>query len=244
MPRFAHIPLIHGEDGKKLSKRHGAQFAMEFKEQGFLPDALCNYLMRLGWSHGDLEIVGREEAIRLFDIIDVNRGAARMDYNKLTNLNGVYLRQADDDRLTHEVLAKLAHQPNLSVGAHTAVRVRSLMPALKERAKTLVDLANSAAFLARVVPLPMEPKAAAALTAEARLMLREVGTALAATDFSVAGIDAALRDFAERNGLKLGQVAQPLRAALTGSTVSPGIDATLAALGRDEALARIVAASV
>lgn len=244
LPRFAHIPLIHGEDGKKLSKRHGAQFALEFKEQGFLPDALCNYLMRLGWSHGDLEIVGREEAIRLFDIIDVNRGAARMDYNKLTNLNGVYLRQADDDRLTHEVLAKLAHQPNLSVGAHTAVRVRSLMPALKERAKTLVDLANSAAFLARVVPLPMEPKAAAALTAEARLMLREVGTALAATDFSVAGIDAALRDFAERNGLKLGQVAQPLRAALTGSTVSPGIDATLAALGRDEALARIVAASV
>ena len=243
LPRFAHIPLIHGEDGKKLSKRHGAQFALEFKEQGFLPDALCNYLMRLGWSHGYLEIVGREEAIRLFDIIDVNRGAARMDYNKLTNLNGVYLRQADDDRLTHEVLARLAHQPHLSVGAHTAVRVRSLMPALKERAKTLVDLANSAAFLARVVPLPMEPKAAAALTAEARLMLREVGTALAATDFSVAGIDAALRDFAERSGLKLGQVAQPLRAALTGSTVSPGIDATLAALGRDEALARIVAAS-
>ncbi len=243
LPRFAHIPLIHGEDGKKLSKRHGAQFALEFKEQGFLPDALCNYLMRLGWSHGDLEIVGREEAIRLFDIIDVNRGAARMDYNKLTNLNGVYLRQADDDTLTHEVLARLAHQPNLSVGAHTAVRVRSLMPALKERAKTLVDLANSAAFLARVVPLPMEPKAAAALTAEARLMLREVGIALAATDFSVAGIDAALRNFAERSGLKLGQVAQPLRAALTGSTVSPGIDATLAALGRDEALARIVATS-
>ncbi len=243
LPRFAHIPLIHGEDGKKLSKRHGAQFALEFKEQGFLPDALCNYLMRLGWSHGDLEIVGREEAIRLFDIIDVNRGAARMDYNKLTNLNGVYLRQADDDTLTHEVLARLAHQPNLSVGAHTAVRVRSLMPALKERAKTLVDLANSAVFLARVVPLPMEPKAAAALTAEARLMLREVGIALAATDFSVAGIDAALRNFAERSGLKLGQVAQPLRAALTGSTVSPGIDATLAALGRDEALARIVAAS-
>ncbi|HBK09215.1 MAG TPA: glutamate--tRNA ligase [Acetobacteraceae bacterium] len=243
LPHFAHIPLIHGEDGKKLSKRHGAQFALEFKEQGYLPDALCNYLMRLGWSHGDLEIVGREEAIRLFDIIDVNRGAARMDYNKLTNLNGVYIRQADDDILTKEVLARLAHQPNLSVGAHTAVRVRALMPALKERAKTLVDLTNSAAFLARVVPLPMEPKAAAALTAEARLMLREVGAALAATDFSVAGIDAELRAFAERSGLKLGQVAQPLRAALTGSTVSPGIDATLAALGRDEALARIVAAS-
>jgi glutamyl-tRNA synthetase len=244
LPRFAHIPLIHGPDGKKLSKRHGAQFALEFRENGFLPEALCNYLMRLGWSHGDLEILGREEAIRLFDIVDVNRGAARMDYLKLTNLNGVYIRQADDDRLTKDVLERLAHQPGLSLGSHAAARIRALMPALKERAKTMVELANSAAFLARVVPLPMEPKAAAALTAEARLMLREIATALAETDFSVPAIDAALRDFSERTGLKLAQVAQPLRAALTGSTVSPGIDATLAALGRAESLGRIAAASV
>jgi glutamyl-tRNA synthetase len=244
LPRFAHIPLIHGADGAKLSKRHGAQFALEFREQGYLPEALCNYLMRLGWSHGDLEIVGREEAIRLFDIVDVNRGPSRMDYAKLTNLNGVYIRQADDDRLTHDVLERLAHRPGLSVGGYAATRIRALMPALKERAKTLVELADSASFLARVVPLPMEPKAAAILTAEARLLLREVGAALAATDFSVAAIDAALRGFAERSGLKLGQVAQPLRAALTGSTVSPGIDATLAALGRDESLRRIEAAAV
>ena len=243
LPRFAHIPLIHGEDGKKLSKRHGAQFALEFKEQGYLPDALCNYLMRLGWSHGDLEIVGREEAIRLFDVVDVNRGASRMDYAKLLNLNGVYIRQADDDRLTTDVLERLAHRPGLSLGSHAAGRIRALMPALKERAKTMVELADSAAFLARVVPLPMEPKAAAALTAEVRLMLRAVADALAATDFSVPAIDAALRAFAEQSGLKLGQVAQPLRAALTGSTVSPGIDATLAALGRNEALARIASAS-
>jgi glutamyl-tRNA synthetase len=243
LPRFAHIPLIHGPDGSKLSKRHGAQFALEFRDQGFLPEALCNYLMRLGWSHGDLEVVGREEAIRLFDIVDVNRGAARMDYAKLMNLNGIYIRQADDDRLTKAVLEHLARRHDLSFGGHVAARVRALMPALKERAKTLVELADSAAFLARVVPLPMEPKAAAALTAEARLLLREVGAALAETDFSVAGIDAALRGFAERSGLKLGQVAQPLRAALTGSTVSPGIDATLAALGREEALVRIGAAS-
>jgi glutamyl-tRNA synthetase len=242
-PRFAHIPLIHGADGTKLSKRHGAQFALEFREQGFLPEALCNYLMRLGWSHGDLEIFNREEAIRLFDIVDVNRGPSRMDYAKLSNLNGVYIRQADDDRLTKDVLARLAHRPDLSLGSNAAERIRALMPALKERAKTLVDLADSAAFLARVVPLPMEPKATAALTAEARLMLRGVGAALADTDFSVAGIDAALRAFAERSGRKLGQVAQPLRAALTGSTVSPGIDATLAALGREESLQRITAAS-
>jgi glutamyl-tRNA synthetase len=141
------------------------------------------------------------------------------------------------------VLERLAHRPGLALGSIAAGRIRALMPALKERAKTLVELADSAAFLARVVPLPMEPKAAASLTAEARLMLRAVASALEATDFSVSSIDAALRGFAERTGLKLGQVAQPLRAALTGSTVSPGIDATLAALGREEALARIEAAS-
>src|SRR5271165_4400676 len=243
LPRFAHIPLIHGADGTKLSKRHGAQFALEFRDQGFLPEALCNYLLRLGWSHGDLEVVGREEAIRLFDIVDVNRGPSRMDYAKLTNLNGIYIRQEDDDRLTEDVLERLAHRPDVSGGSHVAGRVRTLMPALKERAKTLVELAESAAFLARVVPLPMEPKAAGQLTAEARLLLRDVGESLAATDFSPPGLDAALRAFAERTGLKLGQIAQPLRAALTGSTVSPGIDATLAALGRDEALARIAASS-
>jgi glutamyl-tRNA synthetase len=243
-PRFGHLPLIHGPDGAKLSKRHGAQFALEFRDQGFLPEALCNYLLRLGWSHGDLEILGREEAIRLFDIVDVNRGPSRMDYAKLTNLNGVYIRQADDDRLARDVLERLAHRHDLALGSHAMGRIRTLMPALKERAKTIVELADSAAFLARTVPLPMEPKAASALTPEARLMLRAVASALAETDFSVPAIDAALRDFAERSGLKLGQVAQPLRAALTGSTVSPGIDATLAALGRDEALARIGAVSV
>ena len=243
-PQFAHIPLIHGADGAKLSKRHGAQSVTEFREQGFLPEAVCNYLLRLGWSHGDLEIVDHEQAIALFDIVDVNRGASRMDFSKLTNLNGVYIRKADDDRLTHDVLQRLAHRHDLSLGSIAAGRIRALMPALKERAKTLLELADSAAFLARVVPLAMEPKAAGQLTAEARLLLREVAGDLAATDFSVAALDGALRGFAERTGRKLGQVAQPLRAALTGSTISPGIDATLAALGKEEALARIAAASV
>lgn len=243
LPSFAHAPMIHGPDGAKLSKRHGAQSVTEFRDQGFLPEALCNYLLRLGWSHGDLEVLDRDEAVRLFDIVDVNRGPSRMDYAKLTNLNGIYIRDADDDRLVHEVLQRLAHRKDLSLGAIAAGRIRALMPQLKERAKTLNDLADSAAFLAQVVPLNMEPKAAAQLTAEARLLLRDVRDVLAATDFSVPGLDAALRGFAERTGRKLGQVAQPLRAALTGSTVSPGIDATLAALGREEALARIAAAS-
>jgi glutamyl-tRNA synthetase len=243
LPQFAHIPLIHGPDGKKLSKRHGAQFALEFRDDGFLPEALCNYLMRLGWSHGDQEVFSREEAIRLFDIADVNRGAAQMDYLKLTNLNGIYIRGADDDRLTRDVLGRLAGRDDVSLGSQTAARIRALMPALKERAKTLVELANSAAFLARAVPLPMDPKAAAALTAETRPMLLAVASVLGETDFSVPAIDAALRGFAEKHSLKLGQIAQPLRAALTGTTVSPGIDATLAALGRQESLARIVAAA-
>ena len=243
LPRFAHIPLIHGADGAKLSKRHGAVSILEFREQGFLPEAVCNYLLRLGWSHGDLEVADRGEAIRLFDITDVNRGASRMDYAKLANLNGIYIRQAADDRLTTLVLERLAHRPALAIGAVAAARIRALMPQLKERAKTLIELADTAAFLAHPIPLPMQPKAEALLTTEARLMLRDVAAALAASDFSVAGVDAALRAFAESTGRKLGQVAQPLRAALTGSTVSPGIDATLAALGRAEALERIELAS-
>ena len=243
LPRFAHIPLIHGADGAKLSKRHGAVSVLEFREQGYLPEALCNYLLRLGWGHGDSEIISRDEAISLFDLDGVGRAASRMDYAKLTHLNGVYLRQADDDRLTHEILQRLAHRPDLSLGAIAAHRIRALMPGLKDRAKTLVELSDNTAFLARTIPLPFEPKAAAMLTPEAKLALREVSQLLGSTDFSSSALDAALRAYAEKSNRKLGQVAQPLRAALTGSTTSPGIDATLAALGRDEALARIAAAA-
>jgi glutamyl-tRNA synthetase len=242
-PRFAHVPLIHGADGAKLSKRHGAVSVLEFREQGYLPEALCNYLLRLGWGHGDVEVIDRDAAIALFDIADVGRAASRMDYAKLTHINAVYLRGADDERLTHEVMRRLAHRHDLALGGIAAGRIRALMPGLKERARTLVELADSASFLARTVPLPFEPKAAALLTAEARLMLREVAGALADTDFSAPALDAALRGYAEASGRKLGQVAQPLRAALTGSATSPGIDATLAALGREEALARIAAAA-
>lgn len=242
LPRFAHIPLIHGADGTKLSKRHGAVSVLEFREQGYLPEALCNYLLRLGWGHGDAELVDRNEAIRLFDLDGIGRAPGRMDYAKLTHLNGIYIRKADDDRLTREVLERLAHRTDLALGAKAAERIRALMPALKERAKTLVDLADAAAFLARPLPLPMEPKAASLLTPEARLMLREVADRLSRTDFTPPAIDSTLRDFAESSGRKLGQVAQPLRAALTGSTASPGIDLTLAALGKEEALARLHAA--
>ena len=241
LPAFAHIPLIHGADGAKLSKRHGASSVTEFRDQGFLPEALCNYLLRLGWGHGDDEILGRDEAVGLFDLDGVGRAPSRMDYAKLTFLNGVWLRQADDDRLAADVLERLAAR-GLDAAA-AAPRIRTLMPGLKERAKTLVELADSAAFLATKLPLPMEPKAAALLTPDNRAILRDVAADLDATDFEPPSLNAALRAYAERSGRKLGQVAQPLRAALTGSVTSPGIDATLAALGREESLARLHAAA-
>ena len=241
VPDFAHVPLIHGPDGAKLSKRHGAASVTDFRDAGYLPEALCNYLLRLGWAHGDKEVLDRAEAIELFDLDGVGRAAGRMDYKKLDNLNGIWMRTADDDRLTTEVVARLTSR-GLAADA-AAPRIRMLMPGLKERARTLVELADNAAFLARTLPLAMDAKAAALLTADAKAMLREVANDLGATDFSGPALDAALRAYADRSGKKLGQVAQPLRAALTGTTTSPGIDATLAALGRDEALARLQAAA-
>ena len=236
-PEFAHVPLIHGPDGAKLSKRHGAASVTDFRDQGYLPEALCNYLLRLGWGHGDAEVLSRAEAVALFDLGGVGRAPSRMDYAKLGHLNGVWLREADDDRLAADVVARLAARGLDAAGA--APRIHALMPGLKDRAKTLVELADSAAFLALQPPLDFEPKAAAMLTPDARRMLGDVAAALGATDFTGPALDAALRAYAEQAGKKLGQVAQPLRAALTGRTTSPGIDATLAALGREESLARL-----
>ncbi len=242
-PHFAHLPMILGADGAKLSKRHGAVGVMEYREQGFLPEALFNYLLRLGWGHGDLETVSREDAIRLFGLDGVGQSASRMDLAKLHHLNGIWLRQADDERLTQEVVSRLRDGAGLEVDGVKLNRIRTLMPGLKERAKTLVDLTSSAEFLVRDLPLPFEPKALALLTPEAKATLQDLTPKLAETDFSAAALDAVLRSYAEASGRKLGQVAQPLRAALTGSTMSPGIDATLAALGRNEALARIAHAA-
>jgi glutamyl-tRNA synthetase len=237
-PQFAHIPLIHGADGAKLSKRHGAVSILEFREQGFLPEALCNYLLRLGWGHGDAEFLTREEQIKLFTLEGVGRAASRMDYAKLTHINGMWLRQADDSRLRQEVVHRLV-KDGLVVDTAAMERILNLMPGLKERAKNLEELAASSAFLAREIPLPFEPKAELLLTADVKDMLGRLIVALEVTEFSAPALDAALRAFAEAEGRKLGQVVQPLRAALTGSTMSPGIDATLIALGREESLKRL-----
>ncbi|MDE2333842.1 MAG: glutamate--tRNA ligase [Rhodospirillales bacterium] len=231
-PHFAHVPLIHGADGAKLSKRHGATSVFEFRDQGYLPEALLNYLVRLGWGHGDAEILSVEEMIALFDVDGVGRAASRMDYAKLGHVNGVWLRRADDARLVAEVRERL---PQID-----PQKLAALMPALKERARTLVELAEAARFL--IAPLePMEAKAAALLTGETRALLGELTAVLVETDFTPGALDAALRAFAEAHGRKLGDVAQPLRAALTGRTTSPPIDATMAALGPAEVLGRIAA---
>ncbi len=234
LPQFAHVPLIHGADGAKLSKRHGAVSVMEFDEMGILPEAACNYLLRLGWGHGDTEIVDRDEAIRLFDIKDVGRAASRMDYAKLTHTNAVYLRQADDDRLVAEVARRMP----VADPVHLA-RIKALMPGLKERARTLIELTESARFLTLSAPLTLEPKAEAQLTEDGKAMLRDAAGFLETAEFTLEGIRAVLQAVAEKAGRKLGQVAQPLRAALTGSLVSPPIDQTILALGREETIARL-----
>ena len=240
-PRFAHIPLIHGPDGAKLSKRHGAVSVLEFREQGYLPEAVCNYLLRLGWGHGDEEVIPRERAERIFDLDGVGRSASRMDYAKLTHLNSIYLRRADDERLTREVLERLAHRGVL-FGTEGADRVRLLMPELKERAKTLEELAGAAAFAAQEGPPVMDSKAAALVaTPEAKALLADLAQFLNDAPWERADLESWLRDYADVKGVKLGAVAQPLRAALTGSTQSPPIDAVLFALGRTEAMDRILA---
>ncbi|MBD0272026.1 MAG: glutamate--tRNA ligase, partial [Acetobacteraceae bacterium] len=195
-PRFAHLPLIHGPDGAKLSKRHGAVSVLEFREQGYLPEALCNYLLRLGWGHGDEEVIPRERAVQIFDLDGVGRAASRMDYAKLTHLNGVYLRQAGDERLTREVLERLAKR-GVPFGTEGAARVRALMPDLKERAKTLEELAGSAAFAATEGPPPMEAKAATLLaTPEAKARLRDLAEFLTDAPWERVDLESWLRDYA------------------------------------------------
>ncbi|WP_421992797.1 glutamate--tRNA ligase [Roseococcus sp.] len=241
-PRFGHIPLIHGADGAKLSKRHGAVSVLDLRDQGMLPEAVCNYLLRLGWGHGDEEIISRERAEKIFDISDVGRAASRMDYKKLGHVNGVYLRQASPDSLLPEVLRRLTANGE-GFGADKIAKLKLLLPALQERAKSLVDLAESAAFVVAEGAPEMDEKTAAMLTPEAKGRLSDLAQFLSGAPWERADLEQWLRDYADVKEVKLKDIAQPLRLALTGSTMSPPIDLTLFALGRDEALARILTAA-
>lgn len=245
VPSMSHIPLIHGPDGSKLSKRHGALGVEAYRALGYVPAALRNYLVRLGWSHGDQEIFSTQEMIDAFDLSGIGRSAARFDFAKLENLNGHYIRHSDDQSLVTMFEDVLNYVPN---GAEVKARLNDTtraqllraMPGLKERAKTLIELIDGASFILADRPLAMEPKAAAVLTPETRILIGKLRTALESiTDWTAASTEAATRAFAEAEGIKLGGAAQPLRVALTGKTTSPGIFDVLAVLGRQECLDRL-----
>jgi len=245
VPVMAHIPLIHGPDGSKLSKRHGALGVDAYRAMGYLPAALRNYLVRLGWSHGDQEIFSTEEMIAAFDLPQIGRSPARFDFAKLESLNGHYIRTSADEALLHAIDQLLPHmEGGAAIAAKMTPALRQqwleAMPSLKERAKTLIDLIDGAHFLFAARPIPLDDKARTMLSPEAQQVLRNLEGELSQVEpWSPEATEQAVRTFAERHGLKLGNVAQPLRAALTGRTTSPGIFEVLAVLGKAESLGRI-----
>lgn len=245
VPQMAHIPLIHGADGAKLSKRHGALGVEAYRAMGYLPAALLNYLARLGWSHGDDEVMSMDDMIRWFDIVDVNKGAARFDFQKLEAINGLHMRKMDDAELLDILIATLPYLENgapiiAGLNEKTKAQLLAAMSGLKDRAKTLVELADGAAFLFAQRPLAVDEKAVALLGEKPRTVLAGAFEALKGVgDWSAASTEAAIREFASRGEHKLGAVAQPLRAALTGKSTSPGVFDVLVVLGREESLARI-----
>ncbi|HVZ04231.1 MAG TPA: glutamate--tRNA ligase [Hyphomicrobium sp.] len=282
IPEFAHVPLIHGADGAKLSKRHGAQGVEEFRAMGYLPAALRNYLVRLGWSHGDDEIISTEDLIRWFDIDDINKSPARLDFKKLDDLNGHYIRNTPDEELVRQVkemlphldfaqLASIAPDPKAPPRADLALarevqrqlpaiatgielserfaakgwnRFERAIPALKERSKTLTELVNGALFIIAERPIAPDDKAAKLLGSDGRASngtVLKILSEILDSDWNAAALETRIKSYAETHGLKLGSIAQPLRAALTGRAVSPPVFDVLEVLGRDEALARISA---
>ncbi len=235
IPTYAHLPLMHGEDGQKLSKRHGALGIHEYKDLGYLPEAMRNYLLRLGWSHGDDEIITTEQAIAWFNLENIGRSPARVDFKKLDNVNGHYMRQASDEALADATLPLFKGNG----GPDLRAKLIAAMPGLKERAKTLVELADGAQFLIAKRPLPIDDKAQKLLSPDGRSILARLIPIFEQTPWESAALDGAVRNFAEHNGLKLGAVAQPLRAALTGRSTSPGIFDVLVVLGKAESLGRL-----
>ncbi|HEX4185832.1 MAG TPA: glutamate--tRNA ligase family protein, partial [Stellaceae bacterium] len=243
VPEFAHVPLIHGPDGAKLSKRHGDLGVDAYRELGYLPEALRNYLLRLGWSHGDDEIISTEQAIEWFDIDAVGRAPARFDFAKLDNLNGHYIRAADDESLVALVTSRLEKLVGKPLTDIDLGRLREAMPELKLRPKTLVELAANARFLVAPRPIRPDDKAAKLLTPDARRLLAELLERFDGVEWQAERLEDQVRAFADQKGTKLGSIAQPLRAALTGSLASPSIFVVMKILGREESLGRIADAA-
>ena len=239
VPRFAHIPLIHGPDGAKLSKRHGAQAVGEFEDLGYLPEALRNYLARLGWSHGDDEIFSDKDAISWFDIADVNKGAARLDWDKLNHINAHYIRQADDSRLTH-LVAKVMESRGQHPTFDQRVKLAAAVPLIKDRGKTILELADQAAFLFLERPLALDDKTKGFLAGETLDRLKRLRDQLSgAGEWSADSLETLLKAFAEAEGVGFGKIGPPVRGVLTAGSPAPDLGKTMAALGRDETLARL-----
>ncbi len=244
-PVFAHVPLIHGPDGAKLSKRHGALGVEAYRAMGYLPAALRNYLVRLGWAHGDQEIFSTEEMVDLFDLDAIGRSPARFDFAKLESVNAHYIRNTPDDELVRRIRETLPHLEQVGdlagqIGEEGWAKLEQAMPGLKPRAKTLVELMDTARYLFAARPLAMEAKAEKLLSPEARQHIGALTERFATLDhWSAEPLEEVVRAYAEEADVKLGKIAQPLRAALTGRTVSPGIFEVLEVLGREESLARL-----
>ena len=239
-PRYAHIPLIHGADGAKLSKRHGALAVGAYAEIGILADAMCNYLLRLGWSHGDDETISRAQAIEWFDLASVGRSPARFDMDKLANLNGHYIRHTEDSDLMSQLQPQLSELLSGEPDPVGLKRLELLLPSLKQRAKDLVEMAESAKFLFRQRPLKLDNKAAKLINRDSQAIISKLIDELESlATWEIEALEAQIRSFSDSQSLKMGKIAQPLRAMLTGSTISPGIFDVLFSLGQEETLARL-----
>ena len=239
-PAFAHIPLIHGQDGAKMSKRHGALGVDAYRDQGFLPESICNYLLRLGWSHGDDEIISTEQAIEWFNLNSVGKSPARFDLDKLTALNGQYIRDTAPEQLMRLILPNLTDHLGHDPSKIAVERLIQGLPSLRERAKTLLELVESSLFYALNRPISINDKARKLIDVDGRRCLESAKDGFAAlNDWTEDTLESWVREFSERTGTKLGKVAQPIRAAITGTTVSPSIFEVLVVLGREESLGRI-----
>lgn len=240
VPEFAHLPLIHGADGAKFSKRHGAQSVQEYREMGFLPEALCNYLLRLGWSHGDDEIIPREKALEWFNLENIGKAAAKFDFAKLESLNAHYINEADSAYLLKCAAPFYQTRHGITLNDTATARITAGIDELKSRAKTLLQFVDESVFYAKALPLSYDEKAASLITEgkDILALLEQAFKGLGA--FTADNIQNACKNIAAAHADgKLGKVAMPLRAAITGTTVSPSIFHACEILGRDETCARI-----